>query len=159
MNDVDKALVISFLLLAIIVILSISNLHSYSYPIGTYCLAQSGYVCQVPSLHSDNLTATVGQVTKTNWSDTYLLWVPNGQNPPNITSHFCPSAASNSVLYGISCFSVGNLSSGGTAAVKFMFNTSATIGMEYSGIIYASYYVGSSGPYNVQLAYATLRAV
>lgn len=128
-------------------------------PLGTACIAQTGYICQSPILHLSNFTATVGQATGTNWNNTYILWVPSGQNLPSITSHFCPPSASNSISGGISCYNAGNLSSGSTAAVKFVFDTVVNTGSTHSGTIYASYYVGSQGPYNVQVATVSLKAV
>ncbi len=135
-----------FFVFAIIILFSTAN---HGNPLGTSCISQTGYICESTLLHLNNFTATIGQATGTNWTNTYLLWIPQGQNPPNSTSNFCPATASNSVSGGISCYIAGNLSSEGIVLAKFIFNTSTTNGQEYSGKIWAEYQTNVGGEWHV----------
>ena len=128
-------------------------------PLGTSCLAQSGYICQNPLLHSTTFNAVLGQATGNAWVGVNLIWVPQGVTVP-AAGAFCPASASNTVAAGLSCVSVGNLNTGQTTSATFVFSSAANTGTTYSGTVWAMYQIGSSGTwYEAQLATVTLKAV
>ena len=133
-------------------------------PLGTSCLAQSGYICQSPVLHSTTFNVVVGQATGNNWVGVNVFWVNQGTSSSGLTSATCPPTSSNTfgTNGGFICANTNSISlnSGGTATLTFVAGSSATTGATAAGTLWATYELTSGGtPYTVQLATATLKAV
>ena len=134
-------------------------------PLGTSCLAQSGYICQSPVLHGYTFNVVVGQATGNNWVGTNVFWVNQGTSSSSIASVLCTGAASTNTFStngGAICANTNSiaLNTGGTATLTFLSQSQATTGATAAGTIWATYYLSSGGTqYTVQLATATLKAV
>ena len=136
-------------------------------PLGTSCLSQSGYICQSPVLHSGNFIVTVGQATGTNWLSANIFWVNQGSSASSSTlaGALCTGTPSTSNVFntngGVICANTNSiaLNNGGTTSLTFSSTTATTVGATAAGQIWAVYTTSSGGPYIVQLATATLKAV
>jgi len=90
-------------------------------PLGTTCLAQSGFTCQSPILHAATFNVLVGQATGTSWTSANVYWIPAGVSMATYAT--CPGQASNTITGGISCYNAGSsLSNGGSLTITFVFS-------------------------------------
>lgn len=132
-------------------------------PLGTSCLASSGYICQTPILHSTTFTAVIGQATGTSWTAANIIFVNQGSTAPSGEAAALCGTTSNTFATsgGFICGTgVTSLTSGGTASVTFTGTSAPTVGTSVAGTIWAAYQIaGSSTWYNVQVATVTLKAV
>ena len=137
-------------------------------PLGTSCIAQSGYICQSPVLHGNTLTATVGQATGNNWVGTNVFWVNQGTSTTGLGTAACPAASGNTFqtnggfICAASTPATGfSIYSGGTQSLTFQVTGAGPgVGAADAGQLWATYYLTSGGTqYTVQLATATLKAV
>ena len=165
----------AWLWLAILAVVILTAIILYSYnlgtissePFGSFCIAQSGFICKFPVLHNNVFMITLGQATGTNWANVNFLWVPQGQSPPP-TSAFCP-AINSTTINETSCATPNNinLESGLNKTENFTFKPEnytsgnlATMGKIYSGTIWAEYQTNLGGTwYAVQVATAKLKSV
>ncbi len=120
-------------------------------PIGTSCLAQSGFMCQTPVLHTTTFTVTLGQASGTSWATANIFWVPTGYAITAATP--CPAAASNTITSGVSCGIVSTaMTSGQTLpATVVLSGTGASVGTTATGQLWAVYTTATGGPYVAQL--------
>ena len=54
-------------------------------PLSTTCIAQSGYTCSSPLLHTSQFSAVVGQASGTSWTAVNILFVPQGAGIPPVS--------------------------------------------------------------------------
>jgi hypothetical protein len=128
--------------------------------LGNSCIAQSGFLCQNPLLHSTGFTFTVGQSTGTNWASANVLWVPQGSTSPANSQGCTGMEGVNTISTGVTCNTITNgLSSGATTAVNLQFSSAATTGSTYAGALWVYYSTGSGVEYQAKLASVTLKAV
>lgn len=153
-------------------------------PLSTTCLPQSGYQCSgVTYTHGASATApypagnvvlTIGQTTGTNWLTANFFYVPQGTAqsggvPTSIPAGgavyvgagACPTLA-NAGTGNAFCSggTAAQFASGQTGAVSLGVSSPATnAGSSASGTIWASYTTSAGGPYYVQVATITLKAV
>jgi len=146
-------------------------------PLGTSCLAQSGYICQTPIAHNNILSITIGQATGTTWVTTDLVWVPQGVTAPVATGNVLPCGAptANTMSYfggeannGFTCSAGSNaagtnnaISNGQTTSAYFVFyGTAPPVGTSGAGQIWAYYQTQNGGKvYQTQVATLTLKTV
>ena len=142
-------------------------------PLGTSCLAQSGYICQTPIAHSGVFSATLGQSTGNQWATANFVWVPQGVvAPPAPTgvAAYCTTGAfaynamtyvpGSSWLDGPTCgYYNGVVQNGQTVSVNFPFNGLVpAVGTSGAGQIWAYYQLTSQGTwYSTQIATVTVK--
>lgn len=155
-------------------------------PLSTTCLPQSGYQCSgVTYTHggsagapypAGNVILTIGQTTGTNWLTANIFYVPQGTPQSGGVPTSIP--AGGAVLLGVGCAptiaqeGTGNVLGGCNGAVPAQFASGQTgtvslgvsspatnAGSSASGTIWASYTTSAGGPYYVQVATITLKAV
>ena len=131
-------------------------------PLGTTCLAQSGFTCQNPVLHGTAFTVTIGQATGTSWTAYNVIWVPSGLTLGTAALPYanCAVAGSvggeqaNSISNAIICGNTGGaLSSGGSTQVTFNQGVAMTTGTSASGQLWVWYQTAAGGStvYDVQM--------
>jgi hypothetical protein len=128
-------------------------------PLGTTCLAQSGYTCQTPTLHATSFNVVIGQATGTTWATSNFIFVPSGYSNP--VTQMCVAAASTSntlasTSTGILCgVQIGNPSTSVVSgqAVPIYFTSAVTVspGTSVSGQIWAIYTTATGGPFAAQV--------
>ena len=158
-------------LLAVVILIAIILYYntgiSSNEPFGSFCIAQSGFICKSPVLHNNVFMITLGQSTGINWANVNFLWVPQGQSPPP-SSAFCPILNS-TTINETSCATPNNfnLESGLNKTENFTFKPEnytpgnlAAPGKIYSGTIWVEYQTNIEGTWHsVQVATAELKAV
>src|SRR5271155_3754449 len=90
-------------------------------PLSTTCIAQSGYTCSGPLLHSGVFSATVGQASGTSWTAVNVIFVPQGATVPTpvtAAAGICPNGAAVTATAG------NNIA--GTTAVGIICSASGT---------------------------------
>ena len=147
-------------------------------PLGTSCLAQSGYICQTPIAHAGNFIVTIGQSTGNEWTGVNVIWVPQGTVAPGtsgltstgICGAYTSSTTWNAMSFvpggaygnGFTCATTVNgiLQNGQTVSATFPFNGAApAVGTSAAGQIWAYYQLSSPGGtwYSSQLATVTVK--
>jgi lysophospholipase L1-like esterase len=101
MEKTSETKVLIALGLVVIVLL----LWYFTRPIKIECTPNNGFACQNLILDANLFNVTLSQKTSVNWTNSYFLWVPEGQSSPfsPLNVSFCPPPGSNAIDDGISC--------------------------------------------------------
>jgi hypothetical protein len=81
-SGVFTVAVYSLAMLLFISILGSIGIFSCPSEPATVCTSSAGYICSFPNFNNGNFTATLGQSTSLQWSNTTFFFVPSGMQRP-----------------------------------------------------------------------------
>ena len=153
-----------------------------SSPLGTTCIASSGFTCSSPVLHNPSaatagLTLVVGQATGASWTYANVIYVPQGVSVPSApatpagmpcgvapilvaANAFSTATGTSGLMCPFSANAIGALNNGQTGSLYFLGNAAVPLGQSVSGVVEGYWATAAGGPvYQVQMATANLKSV
>ena len=151
----------ALLIISIVIVALVSIGVFNGSPLGTSCIANPGYTCQIQSgsysAATGNLVVTIGQDSGASWTTANVVFI-NASNEPSVLS----SGLSTSQLTPMPSGTANTLSSGLASGVKTTVTLPATgaqsVGHGINGYIWVSYTTGASNGATIQANIGSLTA-